>query len=379
MGAHGFTLLIADDNPENLRVLSAMLQPEGYTVRVAPDGNRAIASMEALTPDLALLDIHMPELDGFGTFEQMKKSDTLSEVPVIFLTALNEAFHKVKAFDMGAADYICKPFEAQEVLARVALQLRLLEMRRDLKERNQSLEAANVKLHEHERFRQLFSQMLVHDMRGPLMATLGALEMLGEEVGSLDAASRLLGSAMSAARQVALMVDGVLDVARIQAGALELKREHCEVSLLAEHALQVLQGLAIGRTVRATIPEGLPRVCCDARIIERVLINMLDNALKYTPSDEAVDLAAEARPGGVRILVSDRGPGIPPEERDRIFDLFARLDKAPTRKPSTGLGLAFCKLALDAHGQQITVADRAGGGAVFSFDLPATDACEHAS
>ena len=377
MSSEPFTLLVADDNPENLRVLSTILAPEGYNVRVAPDGRRALSSMEARTPDLLLLDIHMPELDGYGTFQKMRESKALCTIPVIFLTALSEAFHKVKAFEMGAADYICKPFEPQEVLARVSAQLRLLAMRRDLQERNQNLQEVNAKLEELEQFRQLFSQMAVHDMRSPLMASLGALELLHDEGVVPDDSADLLRGAIAATRQASMLVDGLLDIARAQAGSLELRREHHNLAGLIKRALEVLEGLTVDRVVRPHMPAQLPDVCCDAAIIERVIINLLDNALKHTPPPDPVDLGVEADTDAVRIRVSDRGPGIPVDERERIFDTFTRLDRTPSRRPSTGLGLAFCKLALDAHDQAVHVEDRAGGGAVFWFELPTTAACAH--
>lgn len=370
-------LLIADDNPENLRVLTAILQPQGYTVRVAANGLRALASAEATTPDLALLDIHMPELDGFGTLERMRASPLLADVPVIFLTALNEAFHKVKAFEMGAADYICKPYEVQEVLARVSLQLRLRSVTRSLRQRNRTLELLNGQLEEHQKFRQLLMQMLVHDMRSPLGAVLGALEVTTQESHLQPDVEDLLLNARAGAEQLNLLVNGLLDVSRAQAGQLEPALGHVEPALLVERALRVLAGLTMRREVSATLPDHLPEVCCDPELLERVLLNLLDNALKHTPEDQPVEISAESRGTEVVFRVSDRGPGIPFHERERIFDLFTRLDESVTRRPSTGLGLAFCKLAIEAHGRHIDVEDHEGGGATFSFSLPTRETCGH--
>lgn len=370
-------LLIADDNPENLRVLTAILQPRGYTVRVAANGLRALASAEATTPDLVLLDIHMPELDGFGALERMRASPVLADVPVIFLTALSEPFHKVKAFEMGAADYICKPFEAQEVLARVSLQLRLLSVSRSLRQRNRSLELVNAELAEHQKFRQLLMQMLVHDMRSPLGAVLGALEVVQQEARLEPDISELLVNARAGAEQLNLLVNGLLDISRAHAGQLQPSWAHSRPTELVERALRILSGLALQRGVTATSPDHLPEICCDPELIERVLLNLLDNALKHTPADQPVELTIEASGTEVVFRISDRGPGIPPDERDRIFDLFTRLDTSTTRRPSTGLGLAFCKLAVEAHGQRVHVDDRPGGGAVFSFALPTAGHCVH--
>ena len=376
--AEPFRLRIADDDPENRRVLTSMLQPKGYALRVAADGRRALASMEATTPDLVLLDIHMPELDGYGTFERMKASPALADTPVIFLTGLSEAFHKVKAFEMGAADYICKPFEAQEVLARVSLQLRLVSATRSLRQRNRSLELANAQLEQHQRFRQMLTQMLVHDMRSPLGALLCTFELIDQTCELTADLAELMHNARASTEQLNLLVSSLLDISRAQVGALRPELAHRSPADLVDRALHVLSGLTRCRAVTATLPDHLPDVCCDPQLIERVLLNLLDNALKHTPEDQPVTIDLEAREQAVVFRVSDRGPGIPVEERDRIFDLFVRLDASCSRRPSTGLGLAFCKLAIEAHGQTIHVEERDGAGVIFSFSLPTASACTHA-
>src|SRR5687767_8187705 len=165
------SIVVVDDTPENLHLLADMLSAQGYRIRLAPNGERALATVQKEKPDLILLDIIMPEMDGFDVCRHLKSDERFADIPVIFISALNEAFDKVTAFSIGAVDYITKPFQIEEVLARVQTHLSLEELRHSLKIQNQQLQDQNREL-------EAFAHTVAHDLKNPLSTILGAMDLV---------------------------------------------------------------------------------------------------------------------------------------------------------------------------------------------------------
>ncbi len=363
-------ILVVDDTQANLQLLTGMLKERGYKVRPVPNGNLALQAARSCPPDLILLDINMPDLDGYKVCAQLKRDDRTADVPVIFISALNETIDKVLAFGVGGVDYVTKPFQFEEVDARVSAHLKLRRLRLDLEQRNRELQRSNAELRRLQELRDNLTQMIVHDLRSPLTGVLGTFELLGLEAEKLSPNShQMLEMAQGALDQMLGMINSLLDVSKIEAGELRPNRSQCDLVSLAKRATEVLAGMRGQRRVTLDpASESLP-MSIDSELISRVLQNLLGNALKFTPLDGEVKIRIAREDCKVRVSVSDNGPGIPPEYHQRIFEKFGQVKT--DRSHGTGLGLTFCRLAVEAHGGSIGVDSEVGQGSTFWFDLPA--------
>jgi two-component system, sensor histidine kinase and response regulator len=361
---HAGSILVVDDTAENLRLLANMLGDKGFEVRPVTSGRLALQAAERSAPDLVLLDINMPEMDGYEVCRKLKENERLREIPVIFLTALTETADKLKAFNMGGVDYISKPFQIDEVLARVKVHLALRRAQREL--------ASNYdRLLELEKVRDHLVHLMVHDMRSPLMVIMSNLElirmMLGDDV-SADVASGFDGAA-SGIKTLTDMTNDLLDVSKMEEGKLTLKLESCDVLGLARDVAKGISMLDSNR--RITIDQdGSVLASCDSGVVRRIFQNLMSNAIKHTPDGTSVRVTAIETGATVRVSVIDKGQGVPVEAREKIFEKFGAVQTRQDRKyHSVGLGLAFCKLAVQAHGGKIGVDQADGGGSVFWFEL----------
>lgn len=361
-------ILIVDDTPANLEVLGLMLRDAGFKIRAAPNGARALSAMEHATPDLVLLDISMPDMDGYEVCRQMRATPRLADVPVIFLSARTNLEDKVKAFASGGVDYVTKPFQMEEVIARVRAHVSLRQTQR-------ALSASYDKLRGLEHLRDNLVHMIVHDMRSPLAIIMGRIEviLLCEKVGLTPSVIRGLESTLVSAQNLVAMTNDLLDVSRMEEGKFPLNRAQCDLSALATETIEELRGMERGRPIMLE-PGTVPPVSCDPVIIRRVLVNLINNGIKHTAVGLPLHVRLSATVGRVRIEVRDHGPGVPVESRTKIFEKFGTLEsrRDPKQKRhSAGLGLAFCRLALEAHGGAIGVESAPEGGSIFWFDLPA--------
>lgn len=358
-------ILIVDDTVENLRVLSAMLSEQGYEARPVTSGRLALQAVERDLPDLILLDINMPHMSGFEVCAELQARAELKDIPVIFLTALSDVADKVKAFGVGGCDYITKPFQLEEVHARVQTHVALRRARLELSRSFERLASL-------EKLRDDLVHMVVHDMRSPLAVLAGHLRLLRESVLARlnDEEQEDLSAAEGATEVLQRMANELLDVRRLEEGKLPLRREEHDLAALAAAVVDGLRLLAGERAIELEVPAAAITLC-DASLIHRVLENLLSNALKHTPSGESLRVSVAVDRERVRVEVADSGPGVPAEARQRIFEKFATLERArPTMQHSAGLGLAFCKLAVEAHGGAIGVEPRSPRGSIFWFELP---------
>jgi two-component system, sensor histidine kinase and response regulator len=359
-------ILIVDDTPENLHILTQMLAGAGYRPRPVPSGSLALRAAAAEAPDLVLLDIRMPEMDGYEVCRRLKGDPALGDVPVIFLSALTDTTVKLEAFKVGGVDYITKPFQVEEVAARVAAHLRLRRLQRDLA-------ATNAELHRLESLRDSLFHMLVHDMRSPLTVVSSALELITETGTLSDEVRPLVTHARGSVDALIGMVSSVLDVSRMEAGRMPVAPEPCDVRAILAESARRLELLRDGRLITIASDGAAPSAYADRDLLARVAQNIMGNAIKFTPPAGGV-IRATARGGGamVRVEITDNGRGIHPELQDRIFDKFVQAESpAGAARSSSGLGLAFCKLAVEAQGGRIGVESAPGRGSTFWFELPA--------
>jgi len=373
--ATGF-LLVVDDDEGNRDVLTRRLQKQGYTVANAENGRQALEMLEADSYDLILLDIMMPEMDGFEVLRRLKSTDLLKHVPVIMVSALNEMESVAKCIEMGAEDYLTKPFNATLLQARLHNCLekkRARDRERDLFER---LERNYQRLQELERLRDDLTHMIVHDLRTPLTSVMAAIQTLSVVGQVNEVQGEVVDIALSGSRALLSMVNSLLDVEKLESGAMELERTPILASELISAAVAQVSALAQAKDIALiqAIDPNLSRFSGDERVLLRVLVNLVGNALKFTPAGGSVTLQADWNEDkqAVEFCVLDTGEGIPSEAFERIFEKFGQVgSRQAGRTMSTGLGLTFCKLATEAHGGQIGVESTLAKGSKFWFTVPA--------
>jgi two-component system sensor histidine kinase/response regulator len=365
-------IMIVDDTPENIDVLVGILAPD-YELRLAVDGTMALGVALQDTnslPDLILLDIMMPGMNGFEVCDQFKKNDFLKDIPIIFISALSATEDKLRALGSGAVDYVTKPFHPEEVRARVHTHLTLRKLRRELEARNTALEKALADLRASEELREDLTHMIVHDMRSPLTAIISAVDLMATREldergqGFLDMASR-------SARDLTEMVTSLLDINRMESGEMPLKCEKSDLMTIASDAVETLAASAVRREVELTINGHATEASVDRALIQRVFQNLIANALKFSGKKDRITIDVVEAPSCARVAITDMGPGIPEAYREKIFQKFGQVEtRRENRALSTGLGLTFCKLAIETHGGAIGLNSEVGKGSTFWFTLP---------
>lgn len=357
------SLLVVDDVVTNIDILLEALG-EDYAVRVATDGADAMVSVKEALPDLILLDVMMPGMDGFEICRRLKDDPTTRDIPIIFLTALNETTDKVKGFSVGGVDYITKPFQSEEVQSRVAAHLKLRRQKRELQQ-------SYDKLCELETQRDSLVHMIIHDMRSPLFAILGNLEVAQMEPLS-EVVTDCIDNALNATGLLTEMISTLLDISKMEAGQMKLELSAVDLKALVKKTIQMIEPLRGQRRLTLTSPEEVEAIACDTHLIRRVLQNLIGNALRCTDKDEGIITVRVKIAAGnkVRVSVEDNGHGIPLEYRERIFDKFYQVAARKRGQASTGLGLTFCKLAVEAHGGRIGLESDVGRWSTFWFELP---------
>lgn len=358
-------ILIVDDTPQNLRLLAGLLSKEGFEVRPVPNGRLALEAAFNDPPDLILLDINMPEMDGFETCERLKANETTRDIPVIFISALTETMDKVKAFSVGGVDYVTKPFQFEEVNARVNTHIALRRAQIELRRQFDALS-------ELDRLKENLVHMIVHDLRSPLQGIMGFASILAMRSENLSEDQlKVINSLRENGARMNEMVTDLLDITRMEENRMPVEPARCDLREAAAEAVESLGSLAVDRGFVTAFPDEPVMVDCDPALMRRIIANLLGNAFKFTRREKEVRLELTVTEGAVRVAVVDQGPGIPPDYRDKIFAKFGQVEaRQEGKKYSTGLGLTFAKMAVESHNSDIVLESEEGVGSTFRFDLP---------
>jgi signal transduction histidine kinase len=372
--AGDFGILVVDDNAENLRLLSQMLSERGYRVRVANSGRRALQSVQSNAPDLILLDIMMPDMNGYRVCEELKADEAFQDIPVIFVSALGEALDKVRAFSSGGVDYVTKPFQIKEVLARVRTHLFLHSLQKDLERQVAELNA--------------FAHTVAHDIKSPLSVLVGYGDILADDSFDLQhqELKDIAEAIVKSGRRVSNIVDELLLLSSVHQ-MQEVKRTALDMTAIVRRVQERLEPLIQESQSEITVPPTWPMALGYGPWIEEVWVNYLSNAIKYggCPDEDIPprvelgfdDLASDGMSemenpftgASVRFWVRDNGPGIAPEQQGQLFTEFTRLHQV--RAQGHGLGLSIVQRVVEKLGGQVGVESDLGEGSLFYFILPA--------
>ena len=364
-------ILLVDDELDNLAVLSALLTQQNYTVRRVLNGQKALNLIRSDEPPaLVLLDIMMPEMDGYQVCQQMKSDEKTREIPVIFLSALDDVKNKVKGFEVGGADYITKPFESLEAIARVRHQLGLRKLQQQIKLEAQLRESL-IREREIKEFKRRIITTIAREYRTPLAIIITSAGLLEnycdpENIKQQKHIQRI----QQMVKHLGSLVNDVVLINELE-GEKVLPQpvtfnliEFCQ-TLSAE--LQTAR--QVGERIKFSYRGDEFLVKWDERILRQILSNLLLNAIKYSPPESEIDLKLVREPDEIRFCVQDRGAGIPPENRDKIFDPFYRGDNVG-KIQGEGLGLAIAKKCVSLCGGNISFQTEIDKGTTFTVTLP---------
>jgi two-component system, sensor histidine kinase and response regulator len=363
-------LLVVDDEEVNRDVLSRRLERQGHEVFTAGSGQEAIRMLRESEYDAVLLDIMMPDMDGYEVLRVLKADEALRHTPVIMISALSEVQSVVHCIEAGAEDYLAKPFNPTLLKARLGACLEKKRSRDRESALFARLEENYARLQEVEKLRDDMRNMIVHDLRTPLTSVITGVQLLEQKGGLSDEQRELTAIAIGGGRTLLTMINDLLDVEKLEAGGMQLNRDEVLVPLLVERAAAQVRTLARDRGVElhTEVDRSIPVICGDEAKLTRTLVNLLGNAIKFTPSGSVTLSVSPGAAGRIRFAVRDTGVGIPAEAFERIFEKFGQVEAGGSS--GTGLGLAFCKLAVEAHGGRMTVESTPGIGSIFSFSIP---------
>jgi signal transduction histidine kinase len=408
-------ILIAEDSPTQAAQLQFLLEEHGYRVTAEANGRKALAAAREERPALIISDVMMPELDGFGLCRATKADPELKDVPFILLTSLVSPNDVVKGLECGANFFLRKPYDEQHLLSRIdrvlhhpaaratgvngTLEVMLsgerhaihserqqildllistyeeaVRINEELSSSNRQLELRNIEVERASKFKDAFLSMMSHELRTPMNAILGFSELLADmRCGPLtERQQRYVHQIRLSSQHLLLLINDILDLSSIEAGRIQLTMEDLPVHLSFAEVTGVLQPL-VEKKSQTLEHEASPDlvVRADSKRFKQMLMNLLGNAIKFTPDSGTITLSARRHEGFIRIEVRDSGPGIPSEEKQRIFEAFHRLKQSDKSTEGTGLGLAITRSLVELHGGDLDLESQPGSGSCFYFTLPA--------
>jgi len=360
-------IMVVDDTPANLQVVGSLLRNSGFRIALISSGAAALKAAEQSLPDLMLLDISMPDMNGIEVCKRLKSNPCTQAIPIIFLTVHADRDFILEGFAAGAVDFVPKPFDSAELLARVRAHLEIKHSRQLLDEQNQALTRLNQEKDE-------FLGITSHNLKNPLSGIQSLSELLYKAEAMTDEERKEIGKTIfESSSEMAKLILNLLDINRIETQGLKPRLATIELGAIMHAVMGYYKEKARAKslTMECTIHETL-MMTTDRGMIEQILDNLLSNAIKYSPHHKAICLSAvKLSNGTVRIEVADEGPGISAEDMQLLFGKFARLSAKPTgQENSTGLGLSIVKRLVEALGGKVWCESELGAGARFVVELP---------
>ncbi len=362
-------ILVVDDDHRNVRLMESILKSNGYEVLRAYDGKEALQVVGTDAPDLLLLDVMMPRMNGLEVCQRLRANRATRLLPIIMVTALNALDDRVEALEQGADDFVSKPINKIALLAKVRSILRVKSLQDELERTNEQL----VRM---QRFKESMTQMVVHDMKNPLSGIMGNVQLIQIQKDNLDSVrlAELLQRTQESASQLMRMILNLLHIGRLEENKMPLRPVRLPLRDIVQENVQELTSVSLREriTVENRVDADLPEPRGDRELVGRVIGNLLSNALKHTPEDGRVVLNATQAADEIVLTVMDTGEGIPEDLQPHVFEKFmaGSLDSARSPGHDSGLGLTFCRLAVEAHGGRIWIQSRPGEGTTVFVALP---------
>jgi signal transduction histidine kinase len=360
-------ILVVDDDEIIRKLLRRVLERSGFVVDEAGSGEAALEQIQAHRPDLILLDVVMDGIDGFITCRKIKNTDGMDEVPIIFVTGRSDTGSIVEGLDAGGSDYITKPINRHEALARIRNHLKMRVLMKFQREFIDGLKKANLA-------KNRIIGIASHDLRNPIASIRGLTEFL-EEAGPLTESQREITTTIQTTSDSMLqLVDELLDLSVIESGEERSDREPCSIYEIVSSSINIYQFTANKKSINLVLEdEGeIPELLSlDKMQVRRLVDNVLSNAVKYSPAGTSVMVRLQRVGDLLKIIVQDEGPGIPEQEMFKLFTDFGKTSVQPTgNETSTGLGLSICRKIVESHQGKIYAANRQDGkGAIFTIEL----------
>jgi two-component system sensor histidine kinase/response regulator len=352
-------ILLVDDEPRNIQLAGRILAQQGYDISFAQSGPEALGIINNELPDLIVLDIMMPEMDGFEVSRRIRQEHPSSEVPIIFLSARTDTEGLLESFEAGGVDFISKPFHQEEFLARVQVHLELQQAKRRLDD-----EIA---------FRERLFTIIAHDLRSPFNSIIGTLDMLKHNSASLSEEEKeeFITILYNAGHQELMMMDNLLQWARSQFQGVKRNTARIDIHSLAHRVVLELTHMAEHKNIalRLKVDEST-FAWADSNMVQIILRNLISNALKFTPRDGEIVISAEADKTETRVFVRDSGRGV--EDTGTLFQLGNYSTTPGTEyEKGSGLGLHLCRDFVHANHGRLWLEETGESGSTFGFSLPA--------
>lgn len=368
-------ILIVDDIPKNLQVLSSILSNYGYQISFASNGKQALSVIKTGKPDLILLDIMMPEMDGYEVCKILKEKEDTANIPVIFLTGISEMTDIIKGLQIGAVDYVTKPFNSTELTIRVKTHLELKLARDTIIEYVNELQQTQDELKQANANKDKFFSIIAHDLRGPFSGFLGLSELLTTEFDQLEKTEIVqIGESLNkAAKRVFELIENLLEWARAQMGRIEFTPVQINLQEAIDRISKIFKATANNKDISLenNVDDDII-VFADNNMLNTILRNLTSNALKYTVRGGKITYSSNAQDdNSIEINVTDTGVGMKEEVMEKLFRIDVKHSTPGTEKEQgTGLGLLLCKEFVEKHNGKISVKSVLNQGSTFTFTLP---------
>lgn len=349
-------ILLIDDSPESIEAAITVLYQHNYRVRIATSGADALKLLRQEHPDLILLDVYMPEMDGFAVCKAIKENDSFSHIPIIFLTSSNDIESIRRGFELGAQDYVIKPFNHAELLARVHTHIALKQQTTNLQKANQELDS--------------FCLSVAHDLKAPLLSLSKLTEYLALDYQSKlgPDGQELIEAIQEKSQDLVHIIDHLLEFSRTC--QMNMTKEDINMTSLFHETYAELIKLQPERIISFTVKE-LPHVQGDPLMMKLLILNILSNAIKYTrdKASAIIEVCCSITESDYIFSIKDNGAGFDMRYASRLFKVFQRLHSSREFEGS-GVGLAICQRIVQRHGGHVWLTGEIQKGAVFYFSLP---------
>lgn len=356
-------ILAVDDEPNNLILLQRMLK-RYFEVITASNGSMALTTLNEVKVDVLLLDVMMPGMSGLDVLREIRQNPETTDLPVILISAMAEARDVAHGLELGANDYITKPIDPDVTLARIQTQLALKQLQDERKKTIQGLRAA-------QQMKERLLRIASHDLKNPLMNIRMVTELIDEALPSSDDHRLLIDTLSSSLDAMQTVIEDFLDTAAVDMSEIDIRFSSVDVELVITDLLKLYTAHAQKKGIQLLHEPTHERVRADQARFSQALGNLVSNAIKYSPLSSKIHIWAVLEADVVQICVADQGPGILPEDQDRLFTQFGKLSARPTGgETSTGLGLWIVKHLITLQGGEVGFESPTQGGSIFWIKLP---------